>query len=72
VVAGEAVQLADSTDDLNRRGKAQSCLGEVLVAQGKTGEAACAFQRAVKLYEEKGNIVSAARVRSRETELISA
>jgi cytochrome c-type biogenesis protein CcmH/NrfG len=39
-------------------------LAEALRAQGRPGEAAAALDRALRLYEEKGNLVSAARVRA--------
>ncbi len=60
----EAARLSEDTDDLNQRAKAERYLGEVLLLGGSTGEAASAFERAIELYEQKGNLVGAARVRS--------
>jgi tetratricopeptide (TPR) repeat protein len=58
-----AVELSETSDSLNRRAKVQSDLGEILLLAENTEEAAAALDRAVKLYEQKGNRVSAARLR---------
>jgi tetratricopeptide (TPR) repeat protein len=71
-LAREAVALAESTDDLNRRAKAQRDLGEVLRLAGDDNGAASAFARAIELFEQKGNLVGAARVRLLEEELAHA
>ena len=55
--------LAGSTDGLNARAKVESDLGEVLQAAGRASEAARALVRAAALYEQKGNVVGATRVR---------
>jgi tetratricopeptide (TPR) repeat protein len=64
-----AVQLIDASDGLSRRARVQSDLGEVLRLAGNTTEAASAFERAIDLYEQKGNLVGAAHIRSLEAEL---
>ena len=62
-LASDAVRLAQTTDALNRRAKANLDLGEVFRLAGRPDEAAAAFARALELYEKKGNLVGAARVR---------
>jgi tetratricopeptide (TPR) repeat protein len=71
-LAREAVELAASTDDLNRRAKAERDLGEVLRLTGDDNAAASTFARAIALFEQKGNLVGAARVRSLNAELAHA
>ena len=63
-IASDAVGLADTTDGLNRRAAVQMDSGEVLLLAGRRGEAAVAFDRAIQFFEEKGNVVGAARVRA--------
>jgi len=60
----DAVALAADTDELDLQAEGQVVLAEALRAQGRPGEAAAALDRALRLYEEKGNLVSAARVRA--------
>ena len=62
-LAEAAAMLAGSTDGLNARAKVESDLGDVLQVAGRASEAARAFTRAAALYERKGNIVGATRVR---------
>ena len=68
-LAREAVHILGETDALNRRARTQCDLGEVLSLAGKNAEASAAFRRAVRLYEQKGNLVAAARARSVQDEL---
>ena len=68
-MAREAVRLAESTDGLNRRAKAERDLAEVLQLAGRLEEAGAALNRAIELFEEKGNIVSAGRTRAQRGEL---
>ena len=63
-IASAAAQLADTTDALNRRASVWSSLGEVRLIAGHRREAASAFERAMGLYEEKGNLVGVARIQS--------
>jgi predicted ATPase/class 3 adenylate cyclase len=62
-LAAEAVGLAEETEFLNDRGDALADLAEVLVLRGRSSEAVPTLQRALALYEQKGNIVSAAKAR---------
>jgi DNA-binding SARP family transcriptional activator/tetratricopeptide (TPR) repeat protein len=68
-LAREAVALADATDDLNRRAKMQRDLGDVLRLAGNARAAASTFARALELYEQKGNLAGASRVRAFQEEL---
>jgi hypothetical protein len=52
-------------DTLNLRADALVHLGGVLEQAGRGDDARAAFLRALELYERKGNIVLAARVRER-------
>jgi len=65
----QAARLSESSDGLNRRAKAQADLGEVLRLAGSASEAASAFEQAIELYEQKGNLVAASQVRSLADEL---
>lgn len=58
------VETAESTDWLNYRGDAFMDLAEVLRLIGRPSEAAEALRAADKCYEQKGNVVSAARART--------
>ena len=64
-LAHEAVMLAKETDSLNLHGDALMALAEVLAAGGRKGEAGTVAMHARRLYEEKGNIVSAGAVARR-------
>jgi class 3 adenylate cyclase/tetratricopeptide (TPR) repeat protein len=64
-LAREAVELAKSGDALDDQGDNLSVLAGILVAPGRSGEAAALFEEAIALYERKGNVVSAARARER-------
>ncbi len=63
-IGSRAVELAETTDGLNRRAAVWSDVGEVRLIAGHTHEAASAFEQAMKLYETKRNVVGAARIRS--------
>ena len=60
-LAEEALEVADLTDDLNLRADALVNLAESLRLADAPDLAADALQRAVQLYEQKGNVVGAAR-----------
>lgn len=62
-VAREAVALAEPTDDLSNHAATLADLAEVLTLEGRPDEARTYAQRAVELYERKGNVVLAARTR---------
>jgi hypothetical protein len=57
---------------LNFHGHALADLAEVLALNGRPGQGAAQLDRALALYERKGNVVSAARARRRLAELRKA
>jgi class 3 adenylate cyclase/tetratricopeptide (TPR) repeat protein len=61
-LAHEAVVLADRTDALNLRADALVNLAEALRLVGDLDKSSEALQRAVDLYEQKGNLVAKSRV----------
>jgi predicted ATPase len=63
LLAREAVALAEKTDGLNLQGDAFLNLADTLRAAGRSSDAVRAAERALLLYERKGNLVSAARAR---------
>ena len=63
-LAGEAVAIADQTDWLSLRGDARMCLAATLAAGGQKDESRVAAHAAARLYEAKGNLVSAHRART--------
>jgi class 3 adenylate cyclase/tetratricopeptide (TPR) repeat protein len=71
-LAREAVSLAGETDMLNFQGNALADLSEVHLLAGRPEEAREPLAQAVALYEQKGNIVAAARARRRLEELTEA
>ena len=68
-LAREAVELIAETDALNLRAQTLFSLAEVLTAADRAEEAAERAGDAVRLYEAKGNVVMAERVRARLAEL---
>jgi predicted ATPase len=62
--AREAVAFAERTDDTNTIADAHVVLGSVLVLRGNTEAAHAELSRALELYESKGNLVGAERVRA--------
>jgi Flp pilus assembly protein TadD len=64
-LAREAVALGEPTDALVWKGDSWADLAEVLEVVGKHDEAKAALERALALYERKGNVVSAKRIRAR-------
>jgi tetratricopeptide (TPR) repeat protein len=63
-LAIEAQRIAEPSDGLNRRARVQRDLGEVLRLAGNASEAGSAFECAIDLYEQKGNVVGAAEIRT--------
>ncbi len=63
-LAQRAVRLAETTDMLDLRGDSLLDLSEVLRLECKHAEARSAAKEALQLYEQKGNLVSAARARA--------
>ena len=64
-VARDAVDLAATTDSTFLMAGALEALAAAHAAAGETGEAAAAANEAIELYEAKGNVAAAARVRAR-------
>ena len=56
--------LASDTDYLNLQGDILTDLAEVLTLGGRHNEAASRSREALEIYERKGNVVSAGRVRA--------
>ena len=54
-----AVELAERSDMLERRGRRWLALAEVQRAAGDTAEADAAVATALELYEQKGNVAAA-------------
>jgi tetratricopeptide (TPR) repeat protein len=67
-IAREAVALFAATDMVDDQAHAHAALAEVLSQAGSPGEAA-ELERAVKLFESKGNIVGAERARAALVEI---
>jgi predicted ATPase len=63
-LAREAVTLAEDTDDINGHGDALMALAEVVRVAERPSEAIRVIQEALKLYERKGNVVSAGKARA--------
>jgi predicted ATPase/DNA-binding SARP family transcriptional activator len=71
-LAREAVALAEGTPDfLLLRADALSDLAEVLAARGDAAPAVQPLEKALELYEQKGNVVSASAARRRLADLSS-
>ncbi len=62
-LAREAVALADETDFTVLRGDAFMDLADVLLTAGRETESTAFAKQALKLYEQKGNVVAAERAR---------
>jgi tetratricopeptide (TPR) repeat protein len=65
----EAVRLGEETEFLNLRADTLMDLGEISSLAGRADEAARAVEDALRLYEQKGNVVSARRARALLEEL---
>jgi class 3 adenylate cyclase/tetratricopeptide (TPR) repeat protein len=64
-LAREAVDLASGGDALVDQAETLSVLARILVAAGRSDEAAALLRQAVDKYERKGDVVSASRARER-------
>jgi tetratricopeptide (TPR) repeat protein len=62
--AREAVEIGERTDDTNQIADAHAVLGSVLARAGQQERAHAELSAAVALYERKGNLVAAERVRA--------
>ena len=64
-LAREALSIALTTDSLNTQADAYASLADVLEAAERDDEARGALEEALALYERKGNVPDAARMRQR-------
>jgi class 3 adenylate cyclase/tetratricopeptide (TPR) repeat protein len=64
-LAREAAALVQETDWVNSRAGVQLDLAEVLQVAGRDDEARSCLKEALRLFEEKENLVAAARIRER-------
>jgi DNA-binding SARP family transcriptional activator len=71
-LASNVVQISEETDGLNRRAAVQMDLGEVALLAGRASLARVAFERALGLFEKKGNVVGVALARSRMNDPVNA
>ena len=63
-LAREAVEIAERTDDTNQIADTHVSLGNILALRGDTEAAHAELSEALALYERKGNLVAAERVRA--------
>jgi tetratricopeptide (TPR) repeat protein len=71
-LAREAVAILNPTQSLDSRAESLVDLGTVLELVGKPDDARAALERALDLYERKGNVVMAERMRARLSEARSS
>jgi tetratricopeptide (TPR) repeat protein len=64
-LAREAVEIGETTEDLNSKAEARADLGEVLALAGRPGDAAAVVEEALARFEAKENIVRARQMRER-------
>jgi tetratricopeptide (TPR) repeat protein len=64
-LARKAIDFTEPTDYLPMKAQAHETLGRVLAAAGRAEEAREAYERSVQRYEQKGDLVSSARLRDR-------
>jgi class 3 adenylate cyclase len=62
--AKEALHIVEATDDLNSQGRALMDFAEMLELSNRPDDAAAAVERALELFERKGNVVSAEKARA--------
>ena len=62
-LAGEAVRLAGQTDSYELRGQAQRALADVEDRHSDPAGACAAREQALRAFERKGDVASAARIR---------
>jgi tetratricopeptide (TPR) repeat protein len=70
-LAREAVTLAEATDDIDFHGDALMALADVLCLAERPAEAIPVIKEALRLFEQKGNVVSAGKARSLVAEVPS-
>jgi hypothetical protein len=64
-LAREAVTIGDQTDMANAQAASYADLSEVPELAGRSSEARAALEQALEIYERKGNVVMAKRMRAR-------
>jgi class 3 adenylate cyclase/tetratricopeptide (TPR) repeat protein len=64
-LAREAVEIAETTEDLGSKAETRADLGEVLTLAGRPRDAAEALEQALVRFETKENLVMAGRMRER-------
>ena len=69
-LANEAVELAEQTDGLNVHAGAAMSLAEVRRLTTSAGSPGAALETAIRLYEQKENLVAAGRAKTLLTELV--
>ena len=67
-LAREAVAIVDRTDDIDMRGWLRTDLAEVLSFADKTEEASSVLEEAVRLAEQKEDLILVERARARLAE----
>jgi tetratricopeptide (TPR) repeat protein len=68
-LAREAVEIAETTEDLGSKAETRADLGEVLTLAGRPRDAAEALEQALVRFEAKENLVMAGRMRERPAAL---
>jgi ATP/maltotriose-dependent transcriptional regulator MalT len=63
-LAREAIAFVEASDFLQVHAEALMDLAEILRLAGRLEEAARSLEESVRLYEQKGNVLSAARARA--------
>ena len=63
-LARHGLALLAGTDALSRQGDVLAVLADILRLTGRSGDANTYLHSAIQLYEEKGNVVAAARARA--------
>jgi tetratricopeptide (TPR) repeat protein len=63
-IANRALELAATTDALNRHAKALSDLGEIHTRAGNAEGATASYRAALELYEAKGNVAGRDQIRA--------
>ena len=63
-LAREALEAVEQTDDLNRQARVLADLADVVRQAGREAEATSLQERALTLFERRGNVVSAGRLRT--------
>ena len=63
-LAREALEAVEQTDDLNRQARVLADLADVVRQAGREAEATSLQERALALFERRGNVVSAGRLRA--------